>query len=95
MGGDAGDNNDNIDDNMGGMSDKELKKEKEELYNMKKSKKNKKWKRLNTNLGFLALRVVVIVAILEAFFIVNYVVSKKFMNEVSSLTDELRLLISR
>eukprot|EP00347_Sterkiella_histriomuscorum_P007426 403348965 len=92
---DGGDGNDNIDDNMGGMSDKELKKEKEELYSLKKQKKNKKWKKLNTNFGLLGIRVIVIVCILEAFFIVNYLVSDRFMNQVGSLTGELRLLISR
>ena len=81
---------------LGYMSDQELKKEKEELYTMKKNKKkNKKWKKLNTNFGFLAIRVVMIVAILEAFFISNYLVSQRFMNEVINLTDEMRLLVSR
>lgn len=79
----------------GGMSDQDLKKEKEELYNMKKQKKKKKWRRLNINFGYLSLRLLLIIAILEAFYIVNYMISKTFMSEVSSLTDELRLLISR
>ena len=29
------------------------------------------------------------------FYLINYLISKKFMSEVSSLTSELRLLISR
>lgn len=65
---------------MGGMSEKELKKEKDELYSLKKQKKNKKWKKLNTNFGLLALKVLAMVAILEAFFIASFLVSQRFMN---------------
>ena len=80
---------------MGGVSEKDLKKEKEELYSLKKQKKNKKWKKLNTNFGLLTLRVILIVAILEAFFLASFLVSRSFMSNVSNLTDELKLLISR
>ena len=59
----------------GGMSQEELKKEKEELYNIKKQKKKKKWRKLNINFGFLSLRLLFIVAILETFYLVSYLVS--------------------
>ena len=79
----------------GGMTEQDLKKEKEELYNMKKQKKKKKWRKLNINFGYLSLRLLIIVLVLETFYLVNYVLSNTFMSEVSSLTSELRLLISR
>lgn len=72
-----------------------MKKEKEELYNMKKQKKKKKWRKLNINFGYLSLQLLIIVAILEMFYLVNYLMSNTFMSEVNSLTQELRLLISR
>ena len=84
-----------MDDNLGGMHDQDLKKEKEELYALKKQKKNRKWKKLNTNFSFLALRVVFLVTLFEAFFIADYFLSSRFMNELQSLTDELSLLVSR
>ena len=87
--------NENADDNIGGMSEKELKKEKEELNAMKKLKKKKKWRKLNFNIGFLAIRLVLIIVIMEGFFLATFVFSRQFMNEISDLTRELRLLISR
>ena len=82
------------DENLG-VNEKDLKKEKEELYTLKKTKKKKKWKKLSVNFGFLTLRLLLIVAILEVFFLQNFLVSKTFMSEVTNLTNELRLLISR
>lgn len=77
------------------MNEKELKKEKEELLSMKRIKKKKKWRPLNFNFGFLTIRLVLIVCILEGFFLATYLFSKIFMEEVSELTTELQLLISR
>jgi hypothetical protein len=77
------------------INEQDLKKEKEELYNMKKQKKKKKWRKLNINFGYLSLQLLVIVAILEMFYLINYLMSNTFMSEVNSLTQELRLLISR
>ena len=78
------------------MNEQELKKEKEELYSMKKSKKkSKKWKKLNVNFGFLTIRLVFIMVILEAFFLSNFLVSRNFLQELTDLTSELKLLISR
>jgi hypothetical protein len=77
------------------MNEQDLKKEKEELYNMKKQKKKKKWRKLNINFGYLSLQLFLIVAVLEMFYLINYLISSKFMSEVNSLTQELRLLISR
>lgn len=62
---------------------------------MKKKKKKKKWRKLNFNIGFLALRLVLIIVIMEGFFLATFIFSRQFMNEVSELTSELRLLISR
>lgn len=61
----------------------------------KQKKKKKKWRKLNINFGYLSLRVLLIMAVMEAFFVANYMVSNTFMSQVSSLTDELILLISR
>lgn len=72
------------------MSDNDqLKKEKEELLSMKKQKKKKKWRKLNINFGYLSLRLLIIVAIIEGFYLVSYLLSQKFLNEVSSITQEL------
>jgi len=99
VGGAGGGDIDNIDDGINtgstGMTDSDLKKEKEELYTMKKQKKKKKWRKLNIGFGYLSLRLLFIVAILETFYLVSYLVSKTFMSEVTDLTSELRLLISR
>jgi hypothetical protein len=62
---------------------------------MKKQKKKKKWRKLNIGFEYLSLKLMLIVAVLEAFYIVSYLVSKTFMSEVTSLTSELRYLISR
>jgi hypothetical protein len=50
-------------------------KEKEELYNMKKQKKKKKWRKLNIGFGYLSFRLLIIVAVLEAFYLVSFLVS--------------------
>lgn len=85
-----------MEDNLAGINEQELKKEKEELHSMKKNKKaKKKWKKLRINFTMIGVRIVLIVAILEVFFLINYLFSRQFLNEVSSLTDELKLLISR
>ena len=78
-----------------GGTEGELKKEKEELFSMKKQKKKKKWRKLNIGFEYLSLKLLLIVIVLEAFYIVSYLVSQTFMSEVTSLTSELRFLIAR
>jgi hypothetical protein len=78
-----------------GGTEGELKKEKEELFSMKKQKKKKKWRKLNIGFEYLSLKLLLIVVVLEAFYIVSYLVSQTFMSEVTSLTSELRYLIAR
>ncbi len=86
----------NVESTRAGSTEGEIKKEKEEIYNIKKQKKKKKkWRKLNIGFGYLSLRLLVIVAILETFYLVNYLISNTFMNQVTSLTSELRYLISR
>ncbi len=58
-----------------GASEQDIKKEKEELYNMKKQKKKKKWRKLNIGFGYLSFRLLIIVAVLEAFYLVSFLVS--------------------
>lgn len=66
-----------MEDNLAGMNEQELKKEKEELYSMKKNKKaKKKWKKLRINFTMIGVRIVLIVAILEVFFLINYLFSR-------------------
>lgn len=76
-------------------SEQDIKKEKEELYNIKKQKKKKKWRKLNIGFGYLSFRLLLIVAVLEAFYLVSFLVSQTFMAEVTDLTSELQLLITR
>jgi hypothetical protein len=62
---------------------------------MKKQKKKKKWRKLNIGFEYLSLKMLMIIAVLEAFYLVSYLVSNTFMKEVTNLTSELRYLISR
>jgi hypothetical protein len=42
---------------------------------MKKLKKKKKWRKLNIGFEYLSLKLLLIVAVLETFYIVSYLVS--------------------
>ena len=79
------------------IPEKEMKadddKQSEYMKNYKKQKK--KWKKININFGMLMLKFSVFLLLIESFFLFNYFISKQFLNEVSLLTKELRLLISR
>jgi hypothetical protein len=84
--------------NGGAGGDKELQ---DELNNnkfmkrMKKKTKGKKWKALNNDFASTLLKFLIFISIIEGYFIANYLLSNKFLQEVSNLTQELKLLISR
>lgn len=65
----------------------------EYMKNYKKQKK--KWKKIDINFGSLMLKFSILLLLIESFFCFNYLISKQKLDEVQSLTNELRLLISR
>lgn len=69
--------------------------EKKDEYMKNYKKQKKKWKKLNINFGMLMLRFVTIQLLIEAFFLYAYFTSRTFLEQVSQLSGELRLLISR
>jgi hypothetical protein len=62
---------------------------------MKKKNKGKKWKPLNSDFGSTLLKFLLFICIIEGYFLANYLLSFKFLQEVQDLTQELKLLISR
>ena len=64
------------------------------ISKVKKSKKKKK-KPLDSNFLSLTLRFLIFVLVIETYFLYTYLISKSFLERVSSMTRELRLLISR
>ena len=65
------------------------------MKRIKKKGKGKKWKQLNSDFGSTLLKFFIFISIIEGYFIANYLLSKLFLQEVSDLTKELKLLISR
>ena len=65
------------------------------MKRMKKNSKGKKWKALNNDFATTLLKFLIFISIIEGYFIANYLLSSKFLQEVSNLTQELKLLISR
>lgn len=61
----------------------------------RKSRKSKKWKQLNNNIMSTIVKFIVFITIVEGYYLANYLLSQKFLNEVKSLAQELKLLISR
>ena len=55
----------------------------------------RKSKRLILNLGIVVFQFIFIILIMEGFFVLNYFLSYSFLNEISSVTEELGLLIKR
>ena len=79
-------------------SEKDLKggaDEKKDDYISKVKKQKKKLKRLDNNFVSIIVRFLLIIMLIETFFLYTYMISKSFLEEVDSLTRELRLLISR
>jgi hypothetical protein len=80
-------------------SEKELKGSSEEKsssdYLTKVKKQKKKWKRLDSNFISITFRFLLLILLIETFFLYTYLISKSFLENVSSLTSELSLLISR
>jgi hypothetical protein len=82
----------------GAGGDKELENELNSnkfMKRMKKKSKGKKWKALNNDFASTLLKFLIFISIIEGYFIANYLLSSKFLQEVSDLTQELKLLISR
>jgi len=81
-----------------GNADKELENELNSnkfMKRMKKKSKGKKWKALNNDFASTLLKFLIFISIIEGYFIASYLLSNKFLQEVSNLTQELKLLISR
>lgn len=67
------------------MNDKELQNElnnNKYMKRIKKKNKGKKWKRLNTNFGSTLLKFFLFICIIEGYYLANYLLSYKFLNEV-------------
>ena len=69
---------------MGG--DKELQNElngnSKFLRRNKKKSKGKKWKKLNNDFGSTLLKFLLFLAIIESYFLANYLLSSQFLSEV-------------
>jgi|LauGreDrversion4_2_1035121.scaffolds.fasta_scaffold443142_2 hypothetical protein len=78
-------------------SEKELKgnEDKKDDYITKVKKQKKKLKRLDDNFISIIFRLTLVLLMIETFFLYTYLISKSFLEDVNSLTTELRLLISR
>ena len=78
-------------------SEKELKgnEDKKDDYITKVKKQKKKLKRLDDNFISIIFRLILVLLMIETFFLYTYLISKSFLEDVNSLTTELRLLISR
>ena len=64
-------------------------------YITKVKKQKKKLKRLENNFISIIFRLTLVILMIETFFLYTYLISKSFLENVNSLTTELRLLISR
>jgi len=78
-------------------SEKDLKgnEDKKDDYITKVKKQKKKLKRLDDNFISIIFRLTLVLLMIETFFLYTYLISKSFLEDVNSLTTELRLLISR
>lgn len=78
-------------------SEKELKgnEDKKDDYITKVKKQKKKLKRLDDNFISIIFRLILVLLMIETFFLYTYLISKSFLEDMNSLTTELRLLISR
>jgi hypothetical protein len=69
--------------------------EKKDDYISKVKKQKRKWRPLNNNFISITIRFLMLLLLIESFFLYTFLTSKSFLETVSSLTKELRLLISR
>ena len=69
--------------------------DKKDDYITKVKKQKKKLKRLENNFISIIFRLTLVILMIETFFLYTYLISKSFLENVNSLTTELRLLISR
>jgi len=65
------------------------------LRRFKKKNKKKNFKPLTTNFGATLLKFFFFIVLIQGYFLMNYLFSYQFLQEVSDLTQELHLLISR
>ena len=65
------------------------------MKKIKKKSKGKKWKQLNSDFMSTLMKFVLFICVIEGYFLANYMLSFKFLQEVQDLTHELKLLISR
>ena len=87
-----------IDENAHMPSEKNIKHsndEKKDDYISKVKKQKRKWRPLNNNFMSIIIRFFFLLLLIESFFLYTYLTSKNFLDEVSQLTLELQLLISR
>eukprot|EP00349_Pseudokeronopsis_sp_Brazil_P009862 CAMPEP_0202978362 /NCGR_PEP_ID=MMETSP1396-20130829/84810_1 /ASSEMBLY_ACC=CAM_ASM_000872 /TAXON_ID= /ORGANISM="Pseudokeronopsis sp., Strain Brazil" /LENGTH=134 /DNA_ID=CAMNT_0049717307 /DNA_START=1663 /DNA_END=2067 /DNA_ORIENTATION=- len=63
------------------IPEKEMKAEedKQSEYYKNYSKKKKKWKELDQNFGIFSLRFLVVLVLIESFFLASYLLSKSFL----------------
>ena len=55
----------------------------------------RKWRQLKTNVFSILTRFVVIVALVEAYYISNFLLARDFLQEVADLENGLNLLLAR
>ena len=55
----------------------------------------RKYKKLSSNIGKLMFKFIFLIALMEGYFIMMYFFSSTFLDRVSKLTQELKLLITR
>ena len=60
-----------------------------------RSRHSKKFKKLSSDMGFIIIRFVLMILIIEGYFLMIYFLTSSFFNSISSLTTELSLLIER
>ena len=56
------------------------------LRRNKKKSKGKKWKKLNNDVGSTLLKFVLFIAVIEGYFLTNFLLSQQFLSEVQQLT---------
>ena len=65
------------------------------MKKIKKKSKGKKYKPLTSDFVSTLMKFLLFICIIEGYFLANYLLSFKFLQEVQDLTHELKLLISR
>ena len=66
-----------------------------QIKRLKKKSKGKKWKALTNDFTQILMKFLVFIVLIEAYFIANYLLSVKFMENSISLTLEYRLIVQK